>query len=148
METISIIKEISGFIGSIFKGRNEIKKLKLEQKKALIQAETQRIIANTTADNDIDAMTVRDMKTTVKDDILIYLFLTPVFSVAIVPFIVAYKNNDWQNLNVHVLESFKTLDLLPDWYFYILVAIVIAVLGFRSFTRKLADKLVDKFINK
>jgi hypothetical protein len=131
-------------VGDFFKGKRELKKLELEQKKEVIIAETQRIKANTVADNDIDYQTNKDKKYTIKDDILIYLFLVPVVSATVVPFVLAYQNNDFLNLNNHIKASYETLDLLPVWYKYVLGLIVIDVLGFRSFARKLVSNYTNK----
>ncbi|WP_026777749.1 hypothetical protein [Polaribacter sp. Hel_I_88] len=133
-------------VKDFFQGRRELKKLDLQQKKAIIIAETKRIESNTIADNDIDYLTVNDKKYTYKDDVLIYLFLVPVFSATIVPFIRAFNSSNFENLNIYILESYTNLNSLPIWYKYVLFAIVIDVLGFRSFTRKLVENYSQKII--
>jgi len=70
------------------------------------------------------------------------LFLVPVFVATIVPFISAYQSDDWTNLNEFVKQSYLALDQLPTWYKYVLGAVVIDVLGFRSFARKIVDKYI------
>jgi len=57
-----------------------------------------------------------------------------------VPFITAYQTDDFVNLNSHIVESYDALNELPTWYKYVLGAVVIDVLGFRSFARKLVEK--------
>lgn len=137
---------IIGIIKDIFQGRREIKKLEIEQKKSIIIAETKRIEANTIADNDIDYLTVNDKKYTYKDDILVYLFLVPVFSATVVPFIRAFNSSTFESLNKYILESYTNLNTLPIWYKYVLAAIVIDVLGFRSFTRLFVQNYSEKLI--
>ena len=46
------------------------------------------------------------------------------------------------NLSDDIRISYENLDKLPNWYKYVLGAIVIDVLGFRSFARKIVDKYV------
>ena len=62
----------------------------------------------------------------------------------IVPFISAFESGQWNELNVLVKDSYLALNELPDWYKYILFAVVIDVLGFRSFARKIVDKYFIK----
>ena len=101
-------------------------------------------MSNTTADNEIDLVTARNKKYTWKDEIITYLFLIPIVVATIVPFIIAYENNEWSNLNQFIQDSYYSLDQLPEWYKWVLGAVVIDVLGFRSFARKIVDKWGSK----
>ena len=47
-------------------------------------------------------------------------------------------------MNNFVLKSYESLDQLPNWYKYVLGAVIIDVLGFRSFARKIVDKHFNK----
>jgi hypothetical protein len=125
---------------------NKAKRKELEaiQSHEIIKAQTDaildRIKNNTSSDNEIDLITARNKKYTWKDEVITYLFLIPVVVASATPFIIAYENNDWVNMNKFVKDSYVSLDLLPEWYKYVLGLVVIDVLGFRSFARKLVDK--------
>ena len=58
---------------------------------------------------------------------------------------IAFKDGSWVKLNEYTKESWQSLNELPDWYMYVLVAVVVDVLGFRSFMRKIIDKWSNKF---
>ncbi len=145
---------ILGLIGNFFgigrdylKNRHKTKMLKSQQQHEIIKAETgaivKRINSNTESDNEIDIITARNKKYTLKDEMLTYLFLVPVLIATITPFILAINSGDWTTLNHHVKESYQGLDELPRWYKVILYAVVIDVLGFRSFSRKLVGKYLN-----
>jgi hypothetical protein len=143
--------KIFGFLGSIFgigkdylANRAELKRLKQVQAHEIVKAETQaitqRIMSNTESDNQIDLITARNKRFTSKDEVITYLFLVPVAVATFTPFIQCWQNGDWENLNNYVRHSYQALDLLPTWYKYVLGAIIIDVLGFRSFARKIIDR--------
>lgn len=149
------MKGIFSFLGGLFgigkeyvKGRQETKRLEVKQRHEIIKAETDavvnRIKSNTESDNEIDLITARNKRYTLKDEIITYLFLIPIIVATVTPFIVAWENNDWVNLNQFVRDSYYSLDKLPEWYKYVLFAVVVDVLGFRSFARKLVDKWLCK----
>mgnify|MGYP003679442968 CR=1 FL=1 len=139
----SIIGNLFGIGKSYLENRAKLKQLKAEQDFAIIQAETgaivDRIKSNTDSDNQIDLITARNKKYTLKDEVVTYLFLVPVFVATIVPFMVAYQTGEWLELNKLVRESYQSLDQLPDWYKYVVFAIIVDVLGFRSFARKVVE---------
>ncbi len=66
----------------------------------------------------------------------------PIVVATIIPVLTAYRLDDWINLNYHIVESYNALEQLPDWYKYVLGAIIIDVLGFRSFARKIINKYI------
>ena len=70
------------------------------------------------------------------------MFLVPVVIATATPFIIAYNSSSYVNLSEDIRISYDNLNKLPDWYKYVLAAIVIDVLGFRSFARKIVDKYV------
>lgn len=137
-----------GIGGKFLENKQKIKELKQTQEFKIIEATTtatvDRIKNNNASDNAIDLITARNKKYTLKDEVITYLFLTPVVIASVTPFIMAYQNTDWTNLNQYVLNSYKGLNELPDWYKYVLAAVVIDVLGFRSFARKIVEKIIDK----
>ena len=147
--------KILGLLGNLFGiGKNyldnkaKFKELEAIQKHSIIKAETEaivnRITSNTQSDNEIDLITARNKKYTLKDEVITYLFLIPVVVATIVPFVIAYESNTWTELNSLIRESYDGLDKLPNWYKYVLGAVVIDVLGFRSFTRKIIETYLSK----
>lgn len=146
MGILTIIGNLLGIGKDVLKNRAELKRLKAEQEFKIVEATTKaqvdRIMSNTDSDNQIDLITAQNKKYTSKDEIVTYLFLVPVVVATIVPFITAYQINDWLNLNVYIVDSYNALSELPSWYKYVLGAVVIDVLGFRSFARKLVEKYV------
>jgi len=153
MGIFSIIGNILGIGKQALENRAKQKQLEAEQKheitKATTQANVDRIMSNTDSDNQIDLITAQNKKYTLKDEVVTYLFLIPVAVATAVPFIVAVKTDAWVDLNTLTLSSYESLDRLPTWYKYVLGAIIIDVLGFRSFARKLIDSyLSSKKIGK
>lgn len=141
---LKLLGNLFGIGKDYLKNRAELKRLKQIQEHEIVKAETKavvdRIMSNTQSDNEIDLITARNKKYTNKDEVITYLFLVPIVVATITPFIVAYNNNDWVNMNQFVKDSYNSLDQLPSWYKYVLGAIVIDVLGFRSFARKLVER--------
>lgn len=148
MGILSLIGSLFGIGKGVLERKAKLKELKQVQGHEIIKAETKavvdRILNNTESDNSIDLITARNKKYTLKDEVVTYLFLTPVFIAAITPFIMALKSGAWTNLNEYTKQSWQSLNELPPWYMYVLVAVVVDVLGFRSFMRKIADKWVNK----
>jgi len=146
MNILGIIADLLGIGKQALENRGKLKTLKAEQEFKIVEAETtaitDRIMSNTDSDNSIDAITARNKRFTLKDEILTYLFLTPVVIATVVPFIKAFNTGQWVELNTFVSESYIALDSLPGWYKWILGAVVIDVLGFRSFARKLVEKYI------
>lgn len=148
MDFITPLLNIIGIGGKALENKAKLKQLKAEQEHSIIKAQTDatvdRIMNNTESDNAIDLITARDKKFTNKDEIITYTFLTPVFIATITPFIQAYYSADWTNLAIDIEQSYENLNRLPTWYKYVLGAIIIDVLGFRSFARKLIEKYIGK----
>ena len=146
MNIFSIIGNLLGIGKDALSNRAELKKLKVKQEHSIIEAQTKaqvdRILSNTDSDNQIDLITAQDKKHTLKDEVITYLFLVPVVIATVTPFIIAYNSSEYINLSDDIRISYENLDKLPNWYKYVLGAIVIDVLGFRSFARKIVDKYV------
>ena len=148
MGIFSLIGDLLGIGKGALENKAKLKQLKAVQEHSIIEAQTKaqvdRIMSNTDSDNQIDLITAQNKKYTLKDEVVTYLFLIPVVVATIVPFIIAYKTNDWVSMNDFVLKSYESLDELPDWYKYVLGAVIIDVLGFRSFARKIVDTYFNK----
>ena len=146
MGIFNVIADLLGIGKSALENKAKLKRLKQEQDFAIIEAQTKanvdRIMSNTDSDNQIDLITAQQKDRTFKDEVITYLFLIPVVIATITPFIIAFKEGNFTNLADDIRVSYENLDKLPDWYHYVLAAIVIDVLGFRSFARKLIDKYI------
>tara|TARA_R110000851_G_scaffold29099_1_gene80525 strand:+ start:207 stop:650 length:444 start_codon:yes stop_codon:yes gene_type:complete len=146
MKILQILGSILGIGKDALNNKAELKRLKAKQEHSIIEAQTKaqvdRILSNTDSDNQIDLITAQDKKHTLKDEVITYLFLIPVVIATVSPFIIAYKESNFTNLPQDIRVSYENLDMLPNWYKYVLGAIVIDVLGFRSFARKLIEKYV------
>jgi hypothetical protein len=146
MKILQIIGNLLGIGRDALKNRAELKRLKAVQEHAILEAQTKaqvdRILSNTDSDNQIDLITAQDKRHTFKDDVVTYLFLIPVVIATITPFIIAYEEANFTNLAQDIRVSYENLDCLPKWYKYVLGAIIIDVLGFRSFARKLIGKYI------
>ena len=144
MSILSLIGNLLGIGKDALNNRAELKRLKVQQEHSIIEAQTKaqvdRILSNTDSDNQIDLITAQDKKHTLKDEVVTYLFLIPVIIATVTPFIIAYKENNFVNLSEDIRLSYENLNQLPDWYKYVLGAIIIDVLGFRSFARKIVGK--------
>ena len=145
---LKIVGNIFGIGKGYLENRQKLKTAKAEQEFKIVEAETNaivnRILTNTQSDAEIDVITARNKRFTIKDDVITYLFLVPVMVATIVPFVVASSNDSWINLNSHIVESYNSLSQLPDWYPYVVGAIVTDVLGFRTFLRKISEKWINK----
>lgn len=148
MDFITPLLNLIGIGGKALENKAKLKQLKAEQEHSIVKAQTDaavdRIMNNTENDNAIDLITARDKRFTNKDEIITYTFLIPVFIATATPFIQAFSNNDWTNLAEDIRLSYENLNRLPTWYKYVLAAIIIDVLGFRSFARKLIERYINK----
>jgi hypothetical protein len=146
MKLLQILGNILGIGKDALNSRAELKKLKAKQEHSIIEAQTKaqvdRILSNTDSDNQIDLITAQDKKHSLKDEVVTYLFLIPVIIATATPFIIAYKENNFVNLSEDIKLSYENLNQLPKWYKYVLAAIIIDVLGFRSFARKILSKYI------
>ena len=144
MNILNLISSLLGIGKDALNNRAELKRLKAQQEHSIIEAQTKaqvdRILSNTDSDNQIDLITAQDKKHSLKDEVITYLFLIPVVIATVTPFIIAFKESNFINLSDGIRISYENLDKLPNWYKYVLGAIVIDVLGFRSFGRKIVDK--------
>lgn len=146
MGIISLIGNLLGIGKEALSNRAKLKQLKQEQEFKVLEAQTKanvdRILSNTDSDNQIDLITAQQKNNTLKDEVVTYLFLIPVFIATVSPFIIAFKENNFTHLPQDIRVSYENLNQLPNWYKYVLGAIIIDVLGFRSFARKLVDKYI------
>ena len=116
----AIVSGISGY----FKDKNEIKKVQVEADKLLIRAEAEskakRLEREAEMDYDLDRIAMQNMDKSWKDELILLIWLTPVV-MSFIP--------EWQPF---VIAGFASLALVPDWYMYILVGMVVVIYGMRG----------------
>jgi len=137
-------------IKTYFINRQKNKAIQFEQRQRIIEAKTNSTIKVIEADqkNDfsIDFLTQQNKRFTYKDEIITYLFMVPIFSANLVPFFTAFsETGTFLNLNQYTLDSYNSLNQLPEWYKLICFLIVIDVLGFRSFFRGFVKKIQNYY---
>ena len=145
-----LFNSIFGTVKGIVEKKQKLKEIKIQNQIDLSKAQSVSTIKilekNTETDSSIDFINQQNKKFTLKDDIVTYLFLIPVFSASFVPFFTAFSDGgSFSNLNLYINESYNSLDILPTWYKIILFLIVIDVLGFRSFARPIIKKIINKY---
>ncbi len=148
---VGILKILGNLIGigkDALQNKAKLKQIKQEQEFKVLEAQTKanvdRILSNTDSDNQIDLITAQQKNSTFKDEVVTYLFLIPVVIATVTPFIIAFKENNYTNLSDDIRISYENLDKLPNWYRWVLGLIVVDVLGFRSFMRKVLDRYIEK----
>ncbi len=144
-----VLKGVVGIFTKNSDAKNKLKQAKLDGElqlqKATIQAKIKRIESNTNADNNIDLETVKDMKTSIKDELLLITFVTPIFILLnIVPFMTAFFSKDWISLPSYIKESVLLLSSFPDWYKLAIGLLFIATYGFRGAFRKVLNNYLTK----
>ena len=116
----AIVSGISGY----FKDKSEIKKVQVEADKLLIMAEAEskakRLEREAEMDYDLDRIAMQNMDKSWKDELILLIWLTPVV-MSFIP--------EWQPF---VIAGFASLALVPDWYMYILVGMVVVIYGMRG----------------
>lgn len=121
-------------------------KLKIEEARA--NAQVDRIMSNTVSDNQLDLMAKEQQANSWKDEIVSFIFLTPLIVATIIPFIVAYSTGEWVKLIDEFVKSYESLNKLPTWFVVGVSLVVIDILGFRSFLRKAFTAWLDKTLAK
>lgn len=110
---------------------------KVENKIALEKAKTQAKITiaqkDADASNNVDLMTIRNQRHTWTDEYIKVVFTLP-FILMFLPWTQEYVASGF--------EAFKTYT--PDWYKYVIYAIVVSELGMRRVFMKLFDMIGGK----
>ena len=127
---------VSG-VSDYFKGKQEIKKVEIEADKMLIMAEAQakadRLKREAEMDYDLDKIAMQNMDKSWKDELILLIWLTPVV-MSFIP-----------DLQSYVATGFASLALVPDWYMYILVGMIVVVYGMRGMLKMTLEMLSNKF---
>ena len=152
MKWLGLVGNLLGIGKGALERRSKLKQLKAEHaqailmaetksKVAVIEAQTQRALTNDEADNRIDWEMTKQKAKSWKDDIITYLVLTPLAVAIFIPFIAAYKTSDWISINANMVKSFEALALLPEWYKWVLGAVIVDALAFRRIAYSLIKKV-------
>ncbi len=128
----AIVSGISGY----FKDKNEIKKVQVEADKLLIMAEAEskakRLEREAEIDYDLDRIAMQNMDRTWKDEFLLILFSIPIAMC----FFPEYRQ--------YVEDGFKTLKIIPEWFMYIYVSMIVVIYGLRGLLRMFLQLMIDK----
>ena len=132
----SIGSAIIGGVSDYFKGKNEIKKVQVEADKLLIMAEAEskakRLEREAEMDYDLDKIAMNAMEKSWKDEFLLILFSIPIAMC----FFPEYRQ--------YVEDGFKTLNIIPEWFMYIYVAMIVVIYGLRGLLRMFLQLMIDK----
>lgn len=139
----SVASSILGNIFGIGKGylekKQELKQIEKEGEIAIKQAEVaakiQRIQNNDTADNNLDALSLKDRG--LKDDYLLLVTTMPMVLLFVGPLFTIEKGAD---LTAAVMAGFDALNHCPDYYWLALAVIYIDTFGLRRMFRGIVAK--------
>ena len=128
----AIISGITGY----FKDKNEIKKVEVEAEKMLVlakaEAEANKMKRESEQDYDLDKLSMMAMEKSWKDEFLLILFSIPIAMC----FFPEYRQ--------YVEDGFKTLKIIPEWFMYIYVAMIVVIYGLRGLLRMFLQLMIDK----
>ena len=128
----AIISGITGY----FKDKNEIKKVEVKAKKMLVlakaEAEANKMKRESEQDYDLDKIAMMAMEKSWKDEFLLILFSIPIAMC----FFPDYRQ--------YVEDGFKTLNIIPEWFMYIYVAMIVVIYGLRGLLRMFLQLMIDK----
>ena len=132
----AIVSGISGY----FKDKNEIKKVEVEAEKMLVlakaEAEANKMKRESEQDYDLDKIAMNAMDKSWKDEFLLILFSIPIAMC----FFPEYRQ--------YVEDGFKTLNIIPEWFMYIYVAMIVVIYGLRGLLRMFLQLMIDKISSK
>ena len=128
----AIVSGITGY----FKDKNEIKKVEVEAEKMLVlakaEAEANKMKRESEQDYDLDKISMMAMEKSWKDEFLLILFSIPIAMC----FFPEYRQ--------YVEDGFKTLKIIPEWFMYIYVAMIVVIYGLRGLLRMFLQLMIDK----
>jgi uncharacterized membrane protein len=133
---IPIITGIFGIAGNWLKGMTARRNKKIEHKTKMaemkLQLKEKVMIAQVTAEIDLDKINTESMASSWKDEFLLLLFSIPVV-MCFIP-----------GLAVYVTAGFIALSGTPVWYQVIFVVIALTVYGHRKLAKIFANKFMGK----
>jgi len=135
----SLLGGVVNGVSNYFKGKQELKKVRLESEKKMIEAKANAEIAISEAriqmaksgqanDYNLDIIAMKNMEKSYKDEFILIVFLAPM----IMAFIPGY--------DVISLAGFKVISQMPEWYRYIIIGMVVVIYGMRGMLKDLINK--------
>ncbi len=118
-----IVRPITEAVTAHQEGKVELKKLEIETKKALAEAQISAIREGRVQTANWELEALKQQATSWKDEYLLVLFSIPLLG-AFIP-----------GMDYYVLRGFNVLDRMPEWYMYSLGAIISSIVGIRSVLR-------------
>ena len=101
-----------------------------ERTRALVNIEKAKTGQEITASQDDEA--IRQMKGSYKDEFLLILFSTPLI-LSFIP-----------DMQPFVLKGWEMLTLVPDWYMWLYIGMVVSIYGMRGLARGIIDSRLFK----
>jgi len=125
---------IWSLLGTVAKGAIDVVKTKTETKKLLAKAEQTHAMKMAEGKIDFEIAAQKNMKDSWRDEWFTILLSIPLVIVFISIF---FNKPEWVD---KLKEGFDTLNSLPDWYIYALMAAIAS-----SFGIKITDLAIKKF---
>lgn len=135
------------FLSEWWKGKQEQAKQELAIKQARAHTENQIKLKQVTGEIENDAISLRQMSKSYKDEWFMILFSLPLVAMFLSPFLdLIFLEEGYQDgmLGRAAMEALKNLDAAPDWYIYIITVMVMVSYSYR----KGIDKLYTLFRKK
>lgn len=133
---LSIGGAIVNGISNYFTGKQEISKIQLEADKMLVMAEAQakaeRLKRESEQDYDLDKQAMLNMNSSWKDEFLLLLFSIPV----VLCFHPSYR--------IYVEDGFKTLNVIPEWFMYVYIGMIVVIYGMRGMLKMVLQLLLNR----
>ena len=134
----SIFSPIISGVTKIFVGDQEIEKVKLAGKIAVLTAEANSKVAiseakiqmakNGQANNfDLDRIAMQNMEKSYKDEFILIMFS--------VPMIMSF----FPKTSEYALRGFEVIEKMPDWYQYTFIGMIVVIYGMRGMLTKFLD---------
>ena len=134
-----VVTGVVNGVSSYFKGKQEIKKAKIDAEKITIQAKAdiQKAMAlskqkqaeiGQLQDFDLDKVAMQNMEKSLKDEYLLALFS--------IPMILAFIPN-MQNV---ALRGFEVIEKMPDWYQYTFIGMIVVIYGMGGLLKMVLSK--------
>jgi hypothetical protein len=137
----ALIKPAASILGGWIQSRQEVAKAKTDAEVAVIKAEADIKVAHAISamsraekgqeqNYDLDKLAMENMAKSWKDELILIVFLTPMF-MAFIP-----------GMGVYALAGFAVIASTPVWYQYIVIGMVVVIYGLRGLLEKVIDKKI------
>jgi hypothetical protein len=136
---IPVITSLLSLGSTWLEGKNKQAEATVEAKLVEIKAEADIKLAKATAitkmaeagqaqNYDLDRLAMENMSKSWKDEVILIVFLAPM----IMAFIPSLKDS--------ALAGFGVIALMPEWYRYIIIGMVVVIYGLRGLLEKVLEK--------